>query len=102
MRRSIADYCRRTGHGGVVLGLSGGIDSAIVVALAVAALGPDAVLGVLMPRRYSSEGSRIDALASSAALRLRVVGWRTLQNTAGFIYNTRSGVYYKIRLGALI
>ena len=71
LRRSIADYCRRTGHGGVVLGLSGGIDSAIVVALAVAALGPDAVLGVLMPSRYSSEGSRVDALASGAALGIR-------------------------------
>ena len=71
IRRSIADYCGRTGHPGVVLGLSGGIDSALVVALAVAALGPDAVLGVLMPSRYSSEGSRVDAFASGEALGIR-------------------------------
>lgn len=71
IRRSIADYCGRTGHPGVVLGLSGGIDSALVVALAVAALGPDAVLGVLMPSRYSSEGSKIDAFASGEALGIR-------------------------------
>jgi NAD+ synthase (glutamine-hydrolysing) len=71
IRRAIADYCRRTGHPGVVLGLSGGIDSALVVALAVAALGPDAVLGVLLPSRYSSEGSKIDARASAAALGIR-------------------------------
>lgn len=71
IRRAIADYCRRTAHSGVVLGLSGGIDSALVVALAVAALGPDAVLGVLLPSRYSSDGSRIDALASGRALGIR-------------------------------
>ncbi len=71
IRRAIADYARRTRHASVVLGLSGGIDSAIVAALAVAALGPDAVLGVLMPSRYSSEGSRVDARASGEALGIR-------------------------------
>jgi NAD+ synthetase len=44
-----------------VLGLSGGIDSAVVAALAVAALGADKVTGITMPSRYSSEGSRSDA-----------------------------------------
>ena len=71
LRRSIADYCRRSGHPGAVLGLSGGIDSAVVVALAVAALGPDAVLGLLLPSRHSSEGSLIDARASAEALGIR-------------------------------
>ena len=61
IRRAIADYVRRSGHRSVVLGLSGGIDSALVAALAAAAIGPEAVLGVLMPSRYSSEGSRQDA-----------------------------------------
>lgn len=61
IRLAIAGYCRRTGHKSVVLGLSGGIDSALVAALAVAALGPNAVLGVLLPSRYSSAGSRSDA-----------------------------------------
>jgi NAD+ synthetase len=44
-----------------VVGLSGGIDSSVVAAIAVAALGPDNVLGVSMPGPYSSEGSRTDA-----------------------------------------
>ena len=64
IRRAIVDYVRRSGHRSVVLGLSGGIDSALVAALAVAGLGPGAVLGVLMPSRYSSEGSRLDAKES--------------------------------------
>ncbi len=61
IRRATADYVRRSGHAKVVLGLSGGIDSALVAAIATAALGPESVLGVLLPSRYSSEGSRVDA-----------------------------------------
>ena len=57
----IRDYCRKCGFGSIVLGLSGGIDSAVTAALAVAALGPDKVTGVAMPSRYSSEGSVTDA-----------------------------------------
>ncbi len=54
-------YFAKTGHTHAVLGLSGGIDSALVGALAAAALGGDRVTGILMPSRYSSEGSRSDA-----------------------------------------
>ena len=57
------DYVRKNGFGGVVLGLSGGIDSALVAAIAVDALGASAVTGVALPSRYSSEGSRTDAQA---------------------------------------
>ncbi len=64
----IASYVRKTGHRAVVLGLSGGIDSAVVAALAVVALGPGAVHGLLMPSRYSSEGSITDAEALAASL----------------------------------
>ena len=71
IRLALASYCRRTGHGSVLLGLSGGIDSALVAALAVAALGPDAVLGVLLPSRYSSEGSRSDSRDLAARLGIR-------------------------------
>lgn len=71
IRLAIAGYCGRTGHKSVLLGLSGGIDSALVAALAVAALGPDAVLGVLLPSRYSSEGSRSDALELGERLGIR-------------------------------
>ncbi|RPG18436.1 MAG: NAD+ synthase [Phycisphaera sp. TMED9] len=71
IRLAISGYCRRTGHQSVLLGLSGGIDSALVAALAVAALGPEAVLGVLLPSRYSSEGSRVDALELGERLGIR-------------------------------
>jgi NAD+ synthetase len=57
----IRDYCRKTGFRTAVLGLSGGIDSAVVAALACAALGPSNVTGLLMPSQYSSRGSIDDA-----------------------------------------
>ena len=55
------DYVRKNGFSDVVIGLSGGIDSALVAAIAVDALGAEHVHGVSMPSRYSSEGSRSDA-----------------------------------------
>src|ERR1700726_3694963 len=55
------DYVCKSGFRKVVIGLSGGIDSSVVAAVAVAALGRDNVLGVSMPGPYSSEGSRTDA-----------------------------------------
>ncbi len=55
------DYVRKSGFRKVVVGLSGGIDSSVVAAVAVAALGGENVLGVSMPGPYSSEGSRTDA-----------------------------------------
>jgi NAD+ synthetase len=59
----LKDYCRKCGFKSAVLGLSGGIDSALVCALAVAALGADKVMGVAMPSRYSSDHSIKDAEA---------------------------------------
>lgn len=59
----VRDYALKCGFRNIVVGLSGGIDSALVAAIAVAALGPDHVLGVLMPSPYSSEHSVTDALA---------------------------------------
>src|SRR5690606_1180780 len=50
----LRDYVRKCGFKSVVLGLSGGIDSALTAALAVAALGKDKVIGVAMPSRYST------------------------------------------------
>jgi NAD+ synthase (glutamine-hydrolysing) len=55
------DYVRKCGFRRVVIGLSGGIDSSLVAALAVDALGPENVTGVAMPGPYSSEGSVTDA-----------------------------------------
>jgi NAD+ synthase (glutamine-hydrolysing) len=57
----LRDYVRKCGFSTVVLGLSGGIDSAVTAALAAAALGPDHVTGVAMPTRFSSAHSLEDA-----------------------------------------
>ena len=71
----IRDYCRKCGFDSIVLGLSGGIDSAVTCALAVAALGADRVTGLTMPSRYSSAGSRDDSkrLAESLGVTLHEV-----------------------------
>jgi NAD+ synthase (glutamine-hydrolysing) len=58
---ALRDYVGKNGFGDVVLGLSGGIDSALVATLAVDALGPECVHCVSMPSRYSSAGTRTDA-----------------------------------------
>ena len=59
----LADYARRCGFTQVVVGSSGGIDSALTLALAAEALGPENVVGVTMPSRYSSSGSVDDSVA---------------------------------------
>ncbi|HZL16996.1 MAG TPA: NAD+ synthase [Polyangia bacterium] len=64
------DYARRCGFSRALLGLSGGIDSALVAAIAARALGPENVLGVAMPSRYSSAGSLRDAEALAKNLGL--------------------------------
>ncbi len=62
------DYARRCGFPRALLGLSGGIDSALVACIAAEALGPKNVLGVAMPSRYSSAGSVTDARALATSL----------------------------------
>ncbi|TVQ08868.1 MAG: NAD+ synthase [Leptolyngbya sp. DLM2.Bin27] len=64
----VRDYARKCGFAQVVIGLSGGIDSALVAAIAAAALGPDRVLAILMPSPHSSEHSVADALALCESL----------------------------------
>jgi NAD+ synthase (glutamine-hydrolysing) len=59
----VRDYVEKNGFGGVIVALSGGIDSALVGLIAVDALGPERVTLVTMPSRYSSEGTRSDASA---------------------------------------
>jgi len=67
----IRDYVRKCGFKSVILGLSGGIDSALTAVLAADALGKENVLGVAMPARYSSEGSLTDAEAQAKNLGIR-------------------------------
>ncbi|HEX8771459.1 MAG TPA: NAD+ synthase, partial [Acidimicrobiales bacterium] len=62
------DYIRKNGFSDAVVGLSGGVDSSLVAAIAVDALGADHVHGVSMPSRYSSPGSVTDAAALADAL----------------------------------
>lgn len=69
------DYVLKNGFTDVVIGLSGGVDSAVVAAIAVEALGAGHVHGVSMPSRYSSTGSRTDAqvLASSLGVEMQTI-----------------------------
>jgi len=66
------DYIQKTGFSKAVLGLSGGIDSAVSAAIAVAALGNKNVLGVTMPSRYSSAGSISDSLLLAENLGIEI------------------------------
>ena len=67
------DYVLKSGFESVFVAVSGGIDSAIVAAIAVDALGPEHVVGISMPSRYSSEGSIADAVDLAELLGMRMV-----------------------------
>ena len=68
LRLGLRDYLAKCGFKSAVLGLSGGIDSAVVAAIAADALGPENVTGVSMPSQFSSRASVLDALALSKNL----------------------------------
>ena len=70
---ALKEYCENTGFKKVILGLSGGIDSALTAALAVNALGKENVLGVLMPSMFSSDGSVIDSVNLAQNLGIKTV-----------------------------
>ncbi len=69
----LRDYVRKNGFATVVLGLSGGVDSSLTACLAVDALGPKHVIGVVMPSRYSSSETRDDARQLANTLGIEVV-----------------------------
>jgi len=71
MMLGLRDYVQRNGFPGVILGLSGGIDSALSAAVAVDALGADKVWGVMMPSKYTSEESLEDARENARMLGCR-------------------------------
>ncbi len=70
---ALKEYCENTGFKKVILGLSGGIDSALTAALAVEALGAENVFGILMPSMFSSEGSVTDSLKLAENLGMQTV-----------------------------
>lgn len=70
---ALKEYCENTGFKKVILGLSGGIDSALTAALAVKSIGADNVSGILMPSMFSSEGSITDSLKLAENLGIKTV-----------------------------
>lgn len=76
----LRDYVQKCGFRKVLLGLSGGIDSALTAAIAARALGPENVHGVALPSRYSSEGSITDAraLAENLGIRFDIMSIETM------------------------
>jgi NAD+ synthase (glutamine-hydrolysing) len=69
----VRDYARKTRFRQVLLGLSGGVDSALTAAIAADAMGPENVLGVMMPSIYSSQGSVDDSVALARNLGIRTL-----------------------------
>ncbi|WP_341678061.1 NAD+ synthase [Niveibacterium sp. SC-1] len=69
----LSDYARRCGFRRAVVGSSGGIDSALTLALAAEALGPENVVGITMPSRFSSSGSVDDSVALCEALGVQLL-----------------------------
>ncbi len=67
------DYVQKNGVDDVFVAISGGIDSALVATIAADALGPEHVTGIMMPSRFSSEGSVVDASALAANLGIRTL-----------------------------
>lgn len=80
----LKDYARRCGFKQAVVGSSGGIDSALTLALAVEALGADNVVGVTMPSRYSSSGSVDDSVALCRNLGVRLFTHPIAELVAGY------------------
>ena len=80
----LRDYVNKNGFPGVVLGLSGGVDSALVAAMSVDALGPDRVHSVMLPYRYTSQESLEDAAACASRLGIRYDIVEIEQPVSGF------------------
>jgi NAD+ synthase (glutamine-hydrolysing) len=71
LKLGVHDYVHKNGFPSVILGLSGGIDSALTLAVAADALGPERVMAVMMPSRYTSQMSLDDAAAQAETLGVR-------------------------------
>ena len=87
------DYIKKNGFSKVVLGLSGGIDSSLTAVIAVDALGPDKVVGVLMPSPHSSKGSVDDALALAKNLNIKTFTFHIVSAMKAYEYILK-GTFY--------
>jgi len=97
----VRDYIRKNGFKGAMLGVSGGIDSALVAAIAVDALGPDRVWGITMPYRWTSDLSMDEAhmLAANLGIRLDTIPIiDAVESTAGAISAATNIVPAKVAL----
>jgi NAD+ synthase (glutamine-hydrolysing) len=90
------DYVRKNGFKKVVIGLSGGIDSALVAAIAADALGRDSVVGVSMPSRYSSAGSVTDARSLARNLGIKFMKL-SIEDAFKAYLRTLGGVFRDLR-----
>lgn len=90
---ALRDFCKKIGFKKIVLGLSGGIDSALTAAIACKALGSENVTGIAMPSEYSSEGSVADSLelAVNLGMECKQVPIKSLFNT--FLEDVQQGKY---------
>ena len=88
----LRDYCRKAGFAQVVLGLSGGVDSALVATIAADALGPEAVRAVMLPSEYTSENSLEDALELAKNLKCRY-DYLSIEESRLAISNTLSDLF---------
>jgi NAD+ synthase (glutamine-hydrolysing) len=91
------DYLRKNGFKAAVIGLSGGIDSALVAAIAVEAVGKENVHGVFMPSQYSSTESREDAYELARHLGIKILNI-PIQQTFGAYLNTLRGIFAKTKI----
>jgi NAD+ synthase (glutamine-hydrolysing) len=91
----VRDYARKTRFSQVLLGLSGGVDSALTAAIAADAMGPQNVLGVMMPSIYSSQGSVNDSVELA-----RNLGIRTLTLPIGGIMSTYDAALHEAFAGS--
>ena len=84
LRLGTKDYITKNGFRGAAIGLSGGIDSSLVAAVAADAIGRDRVTGVFMPSKFTSRESREDAYALAANLGIRIIELPIRQLLAGY------------------
>ncbi len=94
----VRDYVRKTGFSRVCLGISGGIDSALTAALAVRAVGAENVTGVMMPSRYSSDGSISDARALAENLGM-ACATTPIESMHGVSERALEGLFAELGLG---
>ena len=94
MSFGLKDYCRKTGFKKIVLGLSGGLDSAITAVLACDAIGSENVLGITMPSKFSTEGSYNDSFELAENLGMTCIEKPIKSLFDGFIDSVQEGKIY--------